>query len=189
MDYSLVSQIIFANESAFYGIRNIEECMAIRRVCKAANENQNIIDAISKNRANLYAKRIRRGLLLNISQKNEIAKETSSVAEICAKESETFRSYLAEYVLLDYIDIIGHKIRSNNGMRKIYYDNRFIRSFIFYNYQIIIKTLRIDFTENVLIALKLRKIEEYKESYEKGIYQLWRIDNILNTHRDELCYQ
>jgi hypothetical protein len=53
MDSALVAQILFANEKAFEGIGDTKQCHKLCRVCKAAKENQHIIDVISRNRAEL----------------------------------------------------------------------------------------------------------------------------------------
>ena len=60
MDSALVAQILFE------GISDTKQCHKLCSVCKAAKENQHIIDVISRNRAELYAVRIFNCLLKNL---------------------------------------------------------------------------------------------------------------------------
>jgi hypothetical protein len=195
MDCALVAQIIFANEKAFEGIRDTKECHKLCRVCKAAKENQHIIDVISKNRAELYAVRIFNCLLKkskSISREDkEIIEDASrkmarSVDIMFNKETVLFRGCFAEHILLDYIELLNNKVRYGNGFELYYYNAELFHPYILYNYMTIIKIMGIDF-EKELNILKSRKMEETKENYKYIEYELWNVDDILKIHNATEC--
>ena len=196
MDGSLVAQILFANEKAFKGIGDTKECQKLCRVCKAAKENQHIINVISKNRAELYAVRIFNCLLKkskSISREDkEVIKDASgkmaSVVDIMFnKETALFRSCFIEHILLDYVELLNHKLRYQNGFEINYYNAELYHPYILYNYMTIIKIMGIDF-EKELISLKSRKMEETKNNYKYVMYKLWNVDDILKIHNTtDIC--
>lgn len=190
MDGALVAQILFANEKAFEGISNAKECQKLSHVCKVAMENQHILDGISKNRAELYAVRIFNCLFKkskSISRKDkEVIKDASgklasSVDIMFNKETALFRSCFIERILLDYVELLNHKLRFVNGFEINYYNAELYHPYILYNYITIIKIMRIDF-EKELISLKSRKMEETKNNYKYIMYKLWNIEDILKIH-------
>ena len=195
MDCSLVAQIIFANEKAFEGIQDTKECHKLCLVCKAAKENQYIIDVISKNRAELYAVRIFNCLLKkskSISREDkEVIEDASrkmarSVDIMFNKETVLFRSCFAENILLDYVELLNHKVRYKNGFEIYYYNAELFHPYILYNYMTIIKIMGINF-EKELNILKSRKMEETKDNYKYVTYKLWNVDDILKIHNATDC--
>jgi hypothetical protein len=195
MDCSLVAQIVFANEKAFEGIQDTKECHKLCLVCKAANENQHILDVISKNRAELYAVRIFNCLLkksksISREEKEVIVdasrKMASAVDIMFNKETVLFRSCFAEHILLDYVELLNHKLRYENGFEINYYNAELYHPYILYNYMTIIKIMGIDF-EKELISLKSRKMEETKNNYKYIMYKLWDVENILKIHSTSDC--
>jgi len=188
MDNTLGAQIIFANEKAFDGISDAKKCLMLSRVCKAAKENQHIISVITKNRAELYAIRIFNYLLKKskrISRKeNHVEKIISSVDIMFNSETYDFRSYFVEHILLDYIDILNHFLRYKKGFERCYYRKEIFHPFILYNYMTIINDVtKIDFEKEV-ISLKLRKLEEAKDTWRSVEYSLWSIEDILKIHNN-----
>ena len=195
MDSALVAQILFANEKAFEGIGDTKECQKLCRVCKAAKENQHILDGISRNRAELYAVRIFNCLLKkskSIScEEKEVIKDASrkmvNAADIMFnKETVLFRSCFTEHILLDYVELLNHKVRYENGFEINYYNAELFHPYILYNYMSIIKIMGIDF-EKELISLKSRKMEETKNNYKYVMYKLWNIEDILKIHKATDC--
>jgi hypothetical protein len=199
MDNSLLAQIIFSNENAFRDINDANKCHMIAGVCKVAKENEHLINAIDKNRVELYANRIFNYLLNHIYNSNRtkgdadtIDNEFSmnfadSISTMLNKQKLCYRKSFAEFILLDYIKILNHNIIYNSGYRSGYYDPRFISKILTYNYKrIIVKILGIDF-EIELNSLKLRKIEENKKTYKKVEYMLWNIEDILELHNSIKC--
>jgi hypothetical protein len=188
MDNTLGAQIIFANEKAFDGISDAKKCLMLSSVCKAAKENQHIISVITKNRAELYAIRIFNYLLKKskrISRKeNHVEKIISSVDIMFNRETYDFRSYFVEHILLDYIDILNHFQRYKKGFERCYYRSEIFHPFILYNYMTIINDVtKIDFEKEV-ISLKLRKLEEAKDTWRSVEYSLWSIEDILKIHNN-----
>ena len=195
MDSALVAQILFANEKAFEGIGATKECQKLCRVCKAAKENQHILDGISRNRAELYAVRIFNCLLKkskSISrEEKEVIKDASrkmvnAVDIMFNKETVLFRSCFTEHILLDYVELLNHKVRYENGFEINYYNAELFHPYILYNYMSIIKIMGIDF-EKELISLKSRKMEETKNNYKYVMYKLWNIEDILKMHNATDC--
>jgi hypothetical protein len=195
MDGSLVAQILFANEKAFKGIGDTKECQKLCRVCKAAKENQHILDGISKNRAELYAVRIFNCLLKkskSISReykeviKDASGKMASAVDIMFNKETALFRGCFIEHILLDYVELLNHKLRYQNGFEINYYNTELYHPYILYNYMTIIKIMGIDF-EKELISLKSRKMEETKNNYKYIMYKLWNVEDILKIHNASDC--
>ena len=195
MDSALVAQILFANEKAFEGIGDTKECQKLCRVCKAAKENQHILDGISRNRAELYAVRIFNCLLKkskSISrEEKEVIKDASrkmvnAVDIMFNKETVLFRSCFTEHILLDYVELLNHKVRYENGFEINYYNAELFHPYILYNYMSIIKIMAIDF-EKELISLKSRKMEETKNNYKYVMYKLWNIEDILKIHNATDC--
>ena len=195
MDSALVAQILFANEKAFEGIGDTKECQKLCRVCKAAKENQHILDGISRNRAELYAVRIFNCLLKkskSIScEEKEVIKDASrkmvNAADIMFnKETVLFRSCFTEHILLDYVELLNHKVRYENGFEINYYNAELFHPYILYNYMSIIKIMGIDF-EKELISLKSRKMVETKNNYKYVMYKLWNIEDILKIHNATDC--
>ena len=195
MDSALVAQILFANEKAFEGIGDTKECQKLCRVCKAAKENQHILDGISRNRAELYAVRIFNCLLKkskSISrEEKEVIKDSSrkmvnAVDIMFNKETVLFRSCFTEHILLDYVELLNHKVRYENGFEINYYNAELFHPYILYNYMSIIKIMGIDF-EKELISLKSRKMEETKNNYKYVMYKLWNIEDILKIHNATDC--
>jgi hypothetical protein len=195
MDSALVAQILFANEKAFEGIGDTKECQKLCRVCKAAKENQHILDGISRNRAELYAVRIFNCLLKkskSISrEEKEVIKDASrkmvnAVDIMFNKETVLFRSCFTEHILLDYVELLNHKVRYENGFEINYYNAELFHPYILYNYMSIIKIMGIDF-EKELISLKSRKMEETKNNYKYVMYKLWNIEDILKIHNATDC--
>ena len=195
MDSALVAQILFANEKAFEGIGDTKECQKLCRVCKAAKENQHILDVISRNRAELYAVRIFNCLLKkskSISrEEKEVIKDASrkmvnAVDIMFNKETVLFRSCFTEHILLDYVELLNHKVRYENGFEINYYNAELFHPYILYNYMSIIKIMGIDF-EKELISLKSRKMEETKNNYKYVMYKLWNIEDILKIHNATDC--
>ncbi len=195
MDSALVAQILFANEKAFEGIGDTKECQKLCRVCKAAKENQHILDGISRNRAELYAVRIFNCLLKkskSISrEEKEVIKDASrkmvnAVDIMFNKETLLFRSCFTEHILLDYVELLNHKVRYENGFEINYYNAELFHPYILYNYMSIIKIMGIDF-EKELISLKSRKMEETKNNYKYVMYKLWNIEDILKIHNATDC--
>lgn len=195
MDGALVAQILFANEKAFEGIDDTKECHKLCRICKAAKENQHILDGISKNRAELYAVRIFNCLLKkskSISREDkEVIKDAggklaSAVDIMFNKETALFRSCFIEYILLDYVELLNHKLRYQNGFEINYYNAELYHPYILYNYMTIIKIMGIDF-EKELISLKSRKMEETKNNYKYIMYKLWNVEDILKIHNASDC--
>jgi hypothetical protein len=195
MDSALVAQILFANEKAFEGIGDTKECQKLCRVCKAAKENQHILDGISRNRAELYAVRIFNCLLKkskSISrEEKEVIKDASrkmvnAIDIMFNKETLLFRSCFTEHILLDYVELLNHKVRYENGFEINYYNAELFHPYILYNYMSIIKIMGIDF-EKELISLKSRKMEETKNNYKYVMYKLWNIEDILKIHNATDC--
>ena len=195
MDSALVAQILFANDKAFKGIGDTKECQKICGVCKAAKENQHILDGISRNRAELYAVRIFNCLLKkskSISrEEKEVIKDASrkmvnAVDIMFNKETVLFRSCFTEHILLDYVELLNHKVRYENGFEINYYNAELFHPYILYNYMSIIKIMGIDF-EKELISLKSRKMEETKNNYKYVMYKLWNIEDILKIHNATDC--
>jgi hypothetical protein len=196
MDSALVAQILFANEKAFEGICDTKECQKLCHVCKAAKENQHILDVISKNRAELYSIRIFNCLLkksksISCEEKEAIRdasrKMASSVDIMFNKETALFRSCFAEHILLDYVELLNHKVRYQNGFEINYYNAELFHPYILYNYMTIIKIMGIDF-EKELISLKSRKMEETKNNYKYVMYKLWNVEDILKIHNaTDIC--
>ena len=196
MDGALVAQILFANEKAFEGIGDTKECRKLCGVCKAANENQHILDVISKNRAELYAVRIfnssfKKSKSISREEKEEViadaSKKMASAVDIMFnKETVLFRSCFAENILLDYVELLNHKLRYENGFEINYYNAELYHPYILYNYMTIIKIMGIDF-EKELISLKSRKMEETKNNYKYIMYKLWNVEDILKIHNKSDC--
>jgi hypothetical protein len=188
MDNSLVAQILFANENAFRYINDAKKCHMLAGVCRAAAENEHIINAIDKNRAELYAIRIFNCLRKHVAIADEFSEKfTDSISTMFNKQKQYFRECFIEFILLDYINILNHNILCNSGYKSIYYDSRLISKILLYNYkQIIVKILGIDF-ESELNSLKLRKIEENKKTYKKVEYMLWNIEDILELYNNIKC--
>jgi hypothetical protein len=157
-------------------------------VCKAAKENQHILSVITKNRAELYAIRIFNYLLKKSKrisrEENKVEKIISSVDIMFNRETDDFRSYFVEHILLDYIDILNHFRRYKKGFESYYYNSEIFHPFILYNYMTIINSvMKIDF-EKELISLKLRKLEEAKDTWRTVQYSLWSIEDILDIHNN-----
>lgn len=195
MDTALVAQIVFANEKSFEGIQDTKECQKLYRVCKAAKENQHILDVISKNRAELYAIRIfnclfKKSKSISCEEKEVIAeaskKMASSVDIMFSKETDLFRNCFVEHILLDYVELLNHKLRYENGFEINYYNSELYHPYILYNYMTILKIMGIDF-EKELISLKSRKMEENKNNYKYVMYKLWNVEDILKIHNASYC--
>ena len=195
MDSALVAQILFANDKAFKGIGDTKECQKICGVCKAAKENQHILDGISRNRAELYAVRIFNCLLkksksISCEEKEVIkdatGKMATSVNIMFNKETVLFRSCFIEHILMDYVELLNHKLRYENGFGVNYYNAGLYHPYILYNYMTIIKIMGIDF-EKELISLKSRKMEETKNNYKYVMYKLWNIQDIVKIHNASNC--
>ena len=195
MDSALVAQILFANDKAFKGICNTKECQKICGVCKAAKENQHILDGISRNRAELYAVRVFNCLLkksksISCEEKEVIkdatGKMATSVDIMFNKETALFRSCFTEHILMDYVELLNHKLRYENGFGVNYYNAELFHPYILYNYMTIIKIMGIDF-EKELISLKSRKMEETKNNYKYVMYKLWNIQDIVKIHNASNC--
>jgi hypothetical protein len=195
MDCSLLAQILFANDKAFKGICNTKECQKLCRVCKAAKENQHILDGISRNRAELYAVRVFNCLLkksksISCEEKEVIkdatGKMATSVDIMFNKETALFRSCFTEHILMDYVELLNHKLRYENGFGVNYYNAELFHPYILYNYMTIIKIMGIDF-EKELISLKSRKMEETKNNYKYVMYKLWNIQDIVKIHNASNC--
>jgi len=195
MDSALVAQILFANEKAFEGIGDSKECQKLCRVCKAAKEHQHSLDGISRNRAELYTVRIFNCLLKkskSIScEEKELIKDASrkmvrAVDIMFNKETVLFRSCFTEHILLDYVELLNHKVRYENGFEINYYNAELFHPYILYNYMSIIKIMGIDF-EKELISLKSRKMVETKNNYKYVMYKLWNIEDILKIHNASDC--
>jgi hypothetical protein len=191
MDCSLVAQILFANDKAFKGICNTNECQKICGVCKAAKENLHI----AENRAELYAIRIFNYLLkksesISREEKDVIEdasrKMATSVNIMFNKETALFRSCFIEHILMDYVELLNHKLRYENGFGVNYYNAGLYHPYILYNYMTIIKIMGIDF-EKELISLKSRKMEENKNNYKYIMYKLWNIQDIVKIHNASNC--
>lgn len=189
MDSTLVSQIIFANEKAFECIDDAKKYHMLASVCKAAKENEHIINLNDRNRAELYAIRVFNCLLKNIPKtKNADTDEFSekfieSVSTMINEQRLYFREYFTELIILDYVEIINHNTRYNTGYEIGYYNSIFINQTLLYNYKRIIEILGVDFDKE-LVSLRVRKIEENKESYKKIEFMLWSIDDILELHNN-----
>jgi len=188
MENTLGAQILFANDKAFEGISDANKCLMLSRVCKAAKENQHILSVITKNRAELYAIRIFNYLLKKSKriscEENKVEKIISSVDIMFNRETDDFRSYFVEHILLDYIDILNHFLRYKKGFESYYYNSEIFHPFILYNYMTIINSvMKIDF-EKELISLKLRKLEEAKDTWRTVQYSLWSIEDILDIHNN-----
>ena len=195
MDSALVAQILFANDKAFKGICNTNEYQKLCRVCKAAKENQHILDGISRNRAELYAVRIFNCLLkksksISCEEKEVIkdatGKMATSVNIMFNKETVLFRSCFIEHILMDYVELLNNKLRYENGFGVNYYNAGLYHPYILYNYMTIIKIMGIDF-EKELISLKSRKMEETKNNYKYVMYKLWNIQDIVKIHNASNC--
>ena len=158
MDNSLLAQIIFSNENAFRDINDAKKCHMLAGVCRAAKENEHIINTIDKNRVELYAIRIFNCLRKHVSDLNSAegdvdaiadefsAKFADSISTMLDKQKPCFRECFIEFILLDYIKILNHNILCNSGYKSIYYDSRLISKHLLYNYKrIIVKILGIDF--------------------------------------------
>jgi hypothetical protein len=188
MENTLGAQILFANEKAFEDICDAKKCQMLCRVCKAAKENQHILSVITKNRAELYAIRIFNYLLKKSKhtsrEENQIEKIISSVDIMFNRETYDFRSYFAEHILLDYIQILNNYLLYKKGFERCYYNSEIFHQFILYNYMTIINgVMKIDF-EKELISLKLRKLEEAKDTWRTVEYSLWSIKDILEIHNN-----
>jgi len=122
MDNSLLAQILFANENAFRNINDANKCHMIAGVCRVAKENEHLINAIDKNRVELYANRIFNYLLNHIYNSNStkgdvdtIDNEFSmnfadSISTMLNKQKLCYRNSFAEFILLDYIKILNHTL-------------------------------------------------------------------------------
>jgi hypothetical protein len=188
MENTLGAQILFANDKAFEGISDAKKCQMLCSVCKAAKENQHILSVITKNRAELYAIRIFNYLLKKSKrisrEENKVEKIISSVDIMFNRETDDFRSYFVEHILLDYIDILNHFRRYKKGFERCYYRSEIFHPFILYNYMTIINdVIDIDF-EKEIISLKLRKLEEAKDTWKTVEYSLWSIEDILDIHNN-----
>ena len=189
MDSTLVSQILFANEKAFECIDDANKCHMLASVCKAAKENEHIINLNDRNRAELYAIRVFNCLLKHVHDSNnantdEFSKKfIESVSTMINEQREYFRVYFTELIILDYVEIINHNTRYNTGYEIGYYNSLFINQTLLYNYKRIIEILGVDFDKE-LVSLRVRKIEENKESYKKIEFMLWSIDDILELHNN-----
>ena len=199
MDNSLLAQIIFSNENAFRDINDAKKCHMLAGVCRAAKENEHIINTIDKNRVELYAIRIFNCLRKHVSDLNSAegdvdaianefsAKFANSISTMLDKQKPCFRECFIEFILLDYIKILNHNILCNSGYKSIYYDSRLISKYLLYNYKrIIVKILGIDF-ESELNSLKLWKIDENKKTYKKVEFMLWNIEDILELYNSIKC--
>jgi hypothetical protein len=102
------------------------------------------------------------------------------------KETLLFRSCFTEHILLDYVELLNHKVRYENGFEINYYNAELFHPYILYNYMSIIKIMGIDF-EKELISLKSRKMEETKNNYKYVMYKLWNIEDILKIHNATDC--
>ena len=102
------------------------------------------------------------------------------------KETVLFRSCFTEHILLDYVELLNHKVRYENGFEINYYNAELFHPYILYNYMSIIKIMAIDF-EKELISLKSRKMEETKNNYKYVMYKLWNIEDILKIHNATDC--
>jgi hypothetical protein len=188
MENTLGAQILFANEKAFEGISDAKKCLMLSRVCKAAKENQHILSVITKNRAELYAIRIFNYLLKKSKHtsrgENKVEKIISSVDIMFNHETYDFRRYFVEHILLDYVEILNHFLRYKKGFERCYYRSEIFHPFILYNYMTIINdVIDIDF-EKEIISLKLRKLEEAKDTWRTVEYSLWSIEDILDIHNN-----
>lgn len=184
MDNSLIAQILFANEKAFSDITT-QNYKTIFNTCKAARENEHIINMNNKNRAEIYSVRIFNCLKNNIPKDKSadtltLASEfsikfTQYVLDMFNKQSDNFQLYFIEFILLDYIELLNNSIRYKNRSG---YSNPLLRKlFILYNYIKIIKMLGINF-EKELISLKSRKIIENNSSSK----ELLEMNNIIKNH-------
>ena len=184
MDNSLIAQILFANEKAFSDITT-QNYKTIFNTCKAARENEHIINMNNKNRAEIYSVRIFNCLKNNIPKDKSadtltLASEfsikfTQYVLDMFNKQSDNFQLYFIEFILLDYIELLNNSIRYKNRSG---YSNPLLRKlFILYNYIKIIKMLGINF-EKELISLKSRKIIENNSSST----ELLEMNNIIKNH-------
>lgn len=164
-------QILFANEKAFENFKEKNECINIYNTCKLARDNQNIIDANNKNRAKIYSVRIFNCLKNKIPEDKSEAtltlscefskKFTQYVLDMFNKQSDKFKLYFIEFILLDYIEILNNSIRYKNRSG---YSNPLLRKiFILYNYIKIITMIGINF-EKELISIESRKIIENNSS-------------------------
>lgn len=185
MDNSLIMQILFANENAFKDIKDAKECQMLSNICKLSRENEYIVDTNNKNRAENYSIRIFNYLLKNIPKDKSAAtltlscefskKFTQYVLDMFNKQTENFRRYFIEFVLLDYIEILNNSIRYKNRSG---YSNPLLRKvFILYNYIKIITIIGINF-EKELISLESRKIIENSSSTK----ELLEINNVIKKH-------
>jgi len=187
MDSTLVSQILFANEKAFECIDDANKCHMLARVCKAAKENEHIINLNDRNRAELYAIRVFNCLLKHVNDSNNAnthefsEKFIESVSTMINEQREYFCVYFTELIILDYVEIINHNTRYNTGYEIGYYNSLFINQTLLYNYKRIMEILGIDFNKE-LVSLRVRKIKENKETYKKIEFMLWSIDDILELH-------
>lgn len=184
MDNSLIAQILFANEKAFSDITT-QNYKIIFNTCKAARENEHIINMNNKNRAEIYSVRIFNWLKNNIPKDKSAdtltlssefsIKFTQYVLDMFNKQSDNFQLYFIEFILLDYIELLNNSIRYKNRSG---YSNPLLRKlFILYNYIKIIKMLGINF-EKELISLKSRKIIENNSSST----ELLEMNNIIKNH-------
>lgn len=184
MDNSLIAQILFANEKAFSDITT-QNYKIIFHTCKAARENEHIINMNNKNRAEIYSVRIFNCLKNNIPKDKSAdtltlssefsIKFTQYVLDMFNKQSDNFQLYFIEFILLDYIELLNNSIRYKNRSG---YSNPLLRKlFILYNYIKIIKMLGINF-EKELISLKSRKIIENNSSST----ELLEMNNIIKNH-------
>lgn len=184
MDNSLIAQILFANEKAFSDITT-QNYKSIFNTCKAARENEHIINMNNKNRAEIYSVRIFNYLKNNIPKDKSAdtltlssvfsIKFTQYVLDMFNKQSDNFQLYFIEFILLDYIELLNNSIRYKNRSG---YSNPLLRKlFILYNYIKIIKMLGINF-EKELISLKSRKIIENNSSST----ELLEMNNIIKNH-------
>ena len=89
-------------------------------------------------------------------------------------------------ILLDYVELLNHKVRYENGFEINYYNAELFHPYILYNYMSIIKIMGIDF-EKELISLKSRKMVETKNNYKYVMYKLWNIEDILKIHNATDC--
>jgi hypothetical protein len=103
------------------------------------------------------------------------------------KETVFFYSCFVENILLDYVELLNHKVRYENGFEIYYYNAELFHPYILYNYMTIIKIMGIDF-EKELISLKSRKMEETKNNYKYVTYKLWNVDDILKIYNMVDCY-
>ncbi|MFY8162259.1 MAG: hypothetical protein ACOVNU_13075 [Candidatus Kapaibacteriota bacterium] len=118
--------------------------------------------------------------------KDASRKMVNAVDIMFNKETVLFRSCFTEHILLDYVELLNHKVRYENGFEINYYNAELFHPYILYNYMSIIKIMGIDF-EKELISLKSRKMEETKNNYKYVMYKLWNIEDILKIHNATDC--